>query len=371
MSKSFLSSLFLIYAFFFVQLIFSNIPEQYLNIFFIHVLLLYGCVGLLFSKKIFKPENTQLLIFTSLLVLFGVTAMIVKLSFSPLNIFIPIGAFFGYLFFKNTKINLRAFDLFFIVIYSYFYLTYFSLLPDIFFRPEFNEEVYIRASSNVVSQGLNFYLFFYLAVLKGKKIPIPNRLLVYASINLVLIMIQQSRAGLIVGLTLFIIVVLIYIKEQNLKVKKLYFVPLSLLILYAIYKVGVPYFMLMTELETSFSLTQNIRGEAQKTFLNNLTFTSFFFGYPPGYDFLPNSIRSFSYTYNVGLDVWNRYSIFGLITLVVFLFIRIKNYKKYQLPVSFLIPIMIYSSVESLFLPRYWDILLILILFLKKKERIN
>ncbi|MEX0597103.1 MAG: hypothetical protein WD512_11440, partial [Candidatus Paceibacterota bacterium] len=212
---------------------------------------------------------------------------------------------------------------------------------------------------------------FYLVVILGKNIAIPSRVLFYATINLVLIMIQQSRAALLVGLIMFSIVLYVYLKENDIKINKAYIIPLFFFILYVLYKFGTPYYMLITEANTSFSYTQNIRAEAQRTFFNNLNFSRFFFGYPPGYDFLPASLQSFSYTYNVALDVWNRYSIFGLITLIIFLIKRVKDYKKYQLPVYFLIPIIIYSSVESIFLPRYWDVLLILILFLKKKESIN
>ncbi|HHT97017.1 MAG TPA: hypothetical protein GXZ90_03885, partial [Clostridiales bacterium] len=294
-------------------------------------------------------------------------------SFSALNLLIPIGTLFGYIYYKRTRINIKAYDVFFIVLYIYFYITYFALLPDLFFRPTFNEEVYVRASSNVVSQGLNLYLLFYLIAIKGKDILLPRRVIVYSTINLILIIIQGSRAGLIIGFIMFIIVLYYYLKEKNTKLPKYYFAPIILLMLLVIIKVGIPYYNSFQDAQISFRLSEDIRSVAQKTFLNNLDSSSLYFGYPSGYQFTPSLISQggLTYTYNVALDVWNRYSIFGLFVLLVILFNRILNQKTHKIPLYLIVPILIYSSVESLFLPSYWDVLLFIALFLKKKDKVN
>ena len=111
------------------------------------------------------------------------------------------------------------------------------------------------------------------------------------------------------------------------------------------------------------ALNEDIRGEAQKSFFQNLNFSRFFFGYSDNYAYAIGLYVDIKYTYNVFLDMWNKYGLFQLIIFIGVLLFRIFKHSKFYFPLYFFIPFLAYSMVESFFLPNFWDCIIYILLF--------
>ena len=113
-------------------------------------------------------------------------------------------------------------------------------------------------------------------------------------------------------------------------------------------------------------MQEDIRGRAQVEFFNLMRGERWIFGHPPNTSFAIGADGVVTYTYNVMLDMWGRYSIISVMALAVVLIRRIMNAKHFKITLPFLLPLAIYGSVESLFFPNYWDPLIFLVLFERK-----
>ena len=113
---------------------------------------------------------------------------------------------------------------------------------------------------------------------------------------------------------------------------------------------------------------KDIRGEAQRSFFHNMDFYSFFFGYKKNFVFAYGTNGNITNTFNVFLDMWNRYGFFQVFLFGVVILIRIYKQSKFHFPVYFLIPFLIYSMVESIFFPNFWDCIIYILFFTPKKN---
>ena len=111
------------------------------------------------------------------------------------------------------------------------------------------------------------------------------------------------------------------------------------------------------------NVVEDVRSQARKYFFSNLNINNFFIGYPDNTIFASHLGADMLYTYNVFLDVWNRYGFILFCTLVFVLINRFFRHKKYFFPLYYFIPFLAYSFVESIFFPNFWDCFIYLLIF--------
>ncbi len=269
------------------------------------------------------------------------------------KIFYCFMGYVGYLFVKTYKIRSIAFDILIIILYLFFYKTYFSL--DLATRLALNDDLYEHSSSNSIAMALNMSLLLYYIL----QYRCPNyRMFVFATINLILIAIQGSRAGLLVSAILFVIISLRVIPRRYFVIG---FVALSVVIGYIV----ASYIDLILDvvdldnMQGMSSYDEDIRSRVQRAFFTKMSFVNFFFGYPPNYVFSEDITRSF----NAFLDFWGRYGFLAIGVLVACLIKRVRKYKLYTISLMAYLPLLAYSFFESLWGGTLWDMYIYIVLF--------
>lgn len=270
------------------------------------------------------------------------------------KIFYCFMGYVGFIYVRSYKIHPVVFDILLILLYIFFYQTYFSL--DFATRLSLNDELYNgQSSSNTIAIVLNVVLLIYY-VLHYKQ---PNiRMVLYAIINLIMIGIQGSRAGLLVAMILFI-VISIRIIPKNYFVTGLLF--LSTVVVYIIFR-NIEVILEVVDLDNMqgvSSYQEDIRSRVQRSFFTNMTVENFLFGYSPTYRYNDGITR----TFNAFLDYWGRYGIFAFTMLLICLLKRIKQNKMYDISLLAYLPMLAYSFFESLWGGTLWDILIYIALF--------
>ena len=280
------------------------------------------------------------------------------------SIILPIVAFYGYYYLEDKHIKLRVFDYLLLLLYVFFILTYFSKLPSLFMRVQFDDgSWYGSSSSNAISIILINVLYIYEVLAYLQK---DNRrwiLFTFALINLFLVIAQQSRAGILISL-LFVIWNLFQIRKTS-KSKIVRMSPWFLLIV--VFYLIVNNQELISEYvdvvgDMSVSSYENDgRNRSVQAYFDNMDLKVFLVGYPLD----SMSYDGNSYTFNTFLDHWNKYTIIGFL-LTIFLFLnRVLKQKRYFFPLVFLVPFFLYGWVEPRYLPNYWDFFIYLMLFKK------
>lgn len=312
------------------------------------------------SKK-YKKEQNYLLIFVvgSFMTFFNghsIASCIVKAFFI-------LYAYIAYLYVVRNRINTSVFGILLIALYVFFSSAYFFKLGYYGHGGFFDGELFGHSSSNTIPISLNTVLIFYLIIHEyncEKKYFI---LFVFSIINVVLIFIQQSRAGIIVSLSLLLIIFYLWKKSLgNTKDFKISFIIIFIGLLF-----GWWYLMKdslhIEELGFESSLNQtylsDIRYYAQISFFSSLDVKSFFLGYPPS-----SSFEGMTRTYNSFLDIWSKYGIIPFIYLIVLLIKRIVKYKEYNISPIIIIPVLLYSTVESIYAGALWDVVWFLLIYL-------
>jgi hypothetical protein len=110
----------------------------------------------------------------------------------------------------------------------------------------------------------------------------------------------------------------------------------------------------------------DIRGQAQRNFFQNLNDFRFFFGYESNYIFAKGIDSDLLYTYSVFIDIWNRYGLIMFILFVVVLLNRFLKNVNFYFPLYYFIPFLVYSLIESIFFPNFWDSIIYILLFTPK-----
>lgn len=247
-----------------------------------------------------------------------------------------------------------------IISYIYFIVVYFSKLPSFIDRPGFDENVFYVSSSNTISIVLNIYLLTY--VILGSYLERMNyrKILIFGTINIGLIFIQQSRIGLFAAIIILFLPMVSKFKKSYLKS----FLPILLIVIF------VFLFQNFINLENKLSLDSYLsdsRGVIQFDFFSNLSGDLFFWGYPLSYVYLGDLDR----VYNMFLLNYNYTTIIGFILISIVFLYRIVFFSKYFFHYLFLVVIISYGMVEEIFLPMGWDFILYLLLFLKSNHQKN
>ena len=342
----------------------SILPDNYSSYYSVALYALALIFFLAKSKYLNYKYKTEIL-FAFCFGFFAFLNLILKSSTSFFNLIAPLFALFGYLYLrKNSSMNIGILKYILVAFYIYFYFIYYSIIPDYLFRPGFDEDavVFDNSSSNAISMTLVSLLYVYLILNNYYRSDQIKAIFYFSIINLVLVFIQQSRAALVISAALFLMSFYEFDKKNSKR----------FLLMFALASPALFYFNLTSILAiyqlyfSEYSLLQvsdNIRLEAQVYFLSNLDLKSFFIGYPENTVFARESTSELLYTYNVFLDVWNRYGLVPFIVLITVLLKRFTHRNRYHFPFYYLIPFFLYSLVESIFFPNYWDCFIYLLIF--------
>lgn len=355
-----------IFIFFFVlqQIIsFVSVSYNFVSIYWLTITAIVFIIGInlpLISKKYLEPFIFMLVcFFGALLTLINGNSFGDVLTKSVYSLF----AFIGFVYLSEKRLDLRLFDILLISLFVFFYFTFFSL--DIIAGDTLYDNLFGHSSSNTIAISLNIVLFVYYILSKSYHENNKIRLLLFSIINLILIVIQNSRAGIIIS---FILLVLIVSDFFNKKSKRFYisFLLVSLIASFMVY-IYLDQLSDIIDIENmqgTKSLEEDIRGTAQQAFFDKMDFNSFLLGYPNGYEFTFGMTR----TFNAFLDFWNR---FGIIPFLYFLYLflrRIIYHKNFSISLLYFIPLFVYSLVESLWGGTLWDILIYVFLFYSKEN---
>lgn len=337
----------------------SFLPMQYRYPYYYVLIVVYIIYILAYLKIILKKDITFFSYFILIVLLFGTLNLLIKNQSNLFHIIFPIMAIGAYKVILVKKFNFSFFNYAFFLLYIIMYLNYYTILPKFFgLRPKFNEDMLVASSSNVISIGLNNTLFAYIILNFLKKAGKEKLILIFSVINILLIVMQQSRAGIIVSIILFLIS-LYHFKPQI--IRKYKYISVVMAIVIIIYTIQSVFIYTDNSAFDLYRVMNESRGVSQFIFLKNLTWSNFFCGYNSS-----NQFKHVTYTYNtynVFLDYWNNYTILNFLILVFFLFYRLFNQKKFLFPNYFFIPFFFYAMIESIYLPTFWDVIIYLLMF--------
>ena len=265
--------------------------------------------------------------------------------------------FVGLQYISKYRINTFVFIPFFIIMYLFFYYKYFIYSEST--RLLIDSDLFGKSSSNTIAMSLNISLFVYLMV-SHKQTESHNWLFIgIALINLYLINIQGSRAGVLVAF-LFFVYTIINALGSGLNTKLRYVIPLIVVFIFLYqYQSFLWGYAIERRMDGMSAFEENVRYFAQVSFFQNMNFTHFFFGYPKDYNFVVDITR----TFNSFLDLWSRSGVVPLFYLLYCLIVRLVKYKFFSVPVLLLIPFLAYAPFESLWGCTLWDICIFLSLF--------
>lgn len=354
----------LFYIYFFVLQEFWNYSVDALNIHKIYWIIILALLSIFsFSILSNKYHSYKLPYWYTGALILGALASVengYSVGFCLLRALFPIISLANLVFITRNRINLRLFELLLIGIYIYYFFSYFIGLQSVANKDLYDGDVFGTSSSNTIPICLNCILFLYFILNKYYSEKNQLRILLLSIFNLVLIVIQESRAGIIVGL-LIIVMILYDMYSYKKSFKKSYFLMAVIVIMFigvwSYYTTIIDYFANIG-LESD-SMDDSVRKYAQLQFVHNMDIKTFFLGYGKGQLF-----EDLDRTFNSYLDLWNRYGFFSF-CFFVFLFIRrFLLRKSFSIPLIYFTPIMVYALVETLFAGTMWDMFFIYMLFL-------
>ena len=326
------------------------------------LLYLIVVAAFMFIRRSYWDESMRNPYFFFLSICFGV--LMSTLEGLPIGgvlsrITIAAVAFWGYAYFSHNRISPDVFIILLPLLYCFFYLTYFRY--DVIYRLSVNGNLYGESSSNTIPIILNcVWLYYYIITITNKKIEVKRYhywgLLLFSAINLFLIIIQGSRAGITVAAIDLLLVVSRMTKFSN----------QAFIILFVAMIIAFMYFaedylssiMEVDKMQGWASLEDNNRGVAQVSFFAKMNLERFILGYPPNSVFGDNNR-----TFNAFLDFWANFGLLPLTVLVFFLLRRLFKWKHYSLSLLTFAPVLFYSLVESFWGGSFLDILIYILLF--------
>lgn len=277
------------------------------------------------------------------------------------NSFYAFIGYVGFVYISEKRINLSMFNVLTIILYIFFFFSYFTL--DEFTRKSLDGNLFGMSSSNTIAISLNVVLILNFLLSKDYNKTNKKTYILIAFINLTLIVIQGSRAGIIVA---FLLLLLISSELYNFRKKYLALIMVSIISFVLIYMnyEKLNYIVEIDRMQGLKSLEEDIRGTAQRSFFSNLNFYNFFLGYPSGTEFATEITR----TFNALIDFWNKFGFIPFFFLVVLFARRILLYNEFNIYLIYFIPLLIYSFVESFWGGNLWDILIYFLLFYSYKS---
>lgn len=301
----------LFYIYFFVLQEFWNYSVDALNIHKIYWIIILALLSIFsFSILSNKYHSYKLPYWYTAVLIIGALASVENgnsVGFCLLRALFPIISLANLVFITRNRINLRLFELLLIGIYIYYYFSYFLGLQSVANKDLYDGDVFGTSSSNTIPICLNCILFLYFILNKYYSEKNQLRILLLSIFNLVLIVIQESRAGIIVGL-LITVMILYDMYSYKKSFKKSYFLMAVIVIMFigvwSYYTTIIDYFANIG-LESG-SMDDSVRKYAQLQFVHNMDIKTFFLGYGKGQLF-----EDLDRTFNSYLDLWNRYGFFS------------------------------------------------------------
>ena len=364
LKKISLNNIIVVFLFLTPHIFLSIIPAVYSS-FYSVILYSLALIFFLVKSNYLNSKYKSEILFAICFIFFGFINLILKNSTAFFNVAAPLFGLFGYLYIRgNVKMNINIIKYVIVCFYIYFYFVYYSVIPDYFFRPGFDEDaiVFDNSSSNAISMTLVMLQFVYLILNKYYKSDHIKTIFYFSIITVVLVFIQQSRAGLLIALFLFFTSFYEFNKKNAKRFMLLLTFSIPILFVYYFEEILVIYDLFFSEYSL-INVSESLRTDALSYFLSNLNLNNFFIGYPDGTIFASDPYTDLLYTYNVFLDVWNRYGFIPFIVLISVLLHRFFFYKRYYFPLYYFIPFLLYSFVESIFFPNYWDCFIYLLIF--------
>jgi hypothetical protein len=314
---------------------------------------------------IFLSQNRILNLLLFIFFILSLITFTVKNDSNSFILFSPFFIFVSVAIVTQIRLDLNILIIGILFFYIYYYQIYFSSLPSFVNRKDFGfdeEAMFEGASSNAIPIVLNNLIYIFIILnnyFKSNKIKV---ILGFSILNLFLIAIQNSRAGLVIAVILFTIIFFELYPGFVAKYTKIVYLMIgfiSVLVLQlAIDKID-------SNSYTIIEIAQESRGLAQVEFLLSMTFFNFLWGYPEGHTFF-----LFEYTFNVFLDLWNKSGFIGFVLFVFIFILRFINYKKYHFQLIYFLPFLAYAMVESIYFPKYWDFAIILLLIVPKNYKL-
>lgn len=272
---------------------------------------------------------------------------VVKIVFSLIGLV-------GLIYISNRQINLKIFDIVFLVLYVFFYFSYFVF--DVYTRFDLNGDLFGHSSSNAIAMSLNIiWIIYYIIARDNGPSTKSSMLLIFSILNLFLIVVQGSRIGVVVA-----VINLIMIISDLFKLKFIYFILLIIGVVYLFFRYGslLEDYVEVEHMQGIDSYYEDVRSRAQSDFFTEMTFTSAILGYPESMNF-----AGLNRCFNAFLDFWRHYGLAPVLALVFFGVKRIINRKHFRVPIKSFISLFVYSLFESLWGATLWDILIYLFLF--------
>lgn len=314
-------------------------------------------IGIIIAQNLKRLEK-----FRGAVLLFGVTLIGSLLTFANGD---PIGSYVvkvlysliglvGLYYISTHKINLTVFDILIPVLYVFFYFSFFVF--DISTRQDLNENLFGHSSSNTIAISLNVVWIIYYVIARSYGPSTKRRmLLLFSILNLLLIMAQGSRIGIVVAVINLIIIV-----SDTFRLKYLYFIVLLVGSVYLFYRYGdlLENIIDVQNMQGVESYYEDVRSRAQAEFFLKMTPTTALVGYPETVEF-----AGVNRAFNAFLDFWRHYGLLPFVVLLYFIAKRIRRRKQYTVPLMAFTSLFAYSFFESLWGATLWDILIYLFLF--------
>jgi hypothetical protein len=340
------------------------------GLFYYILIFFYWIFGLAFLKPIFfSSDQSKAKNFTLFLICAALLSFIIKNQINLFNIIFPITAYMAYRMALYQKINfVYLFNFSFALLYIVYYFNYYAILPDLFFRPGFNEDILYGSSSNAIPIALNNSLFTYIIFNRLYAWKANKFLYFFSFINLLLITMQGSRSGIVISLFLIFFIVYELNRDLVYRFKYLFLCTFFITVYYATQSLTQLFILTTSDFSSieTYSFLQERRIIAAFEFLNQLSFSNFLFGYPEDQWF-----GGEQYTFNSFLDFWNRYNLISLIFLIYLIISKILLNEKFFFPNYYLLPFIFYGMVESIYFPGFRDFIIYLIIFTPKHLRFN
>jgi hypothetical protein len=338
----------------------SIAPSSYTPFIYFILIFFYTLFAIFIKRDDWKNATWGSLLLTSSFLFFGLINQVIKSNFSFANILLPAVSLLGFIWLRKREIDTRVFRYLLLISYVYFYFVYFSIIPDLFLRPGFDEDeiVFENSSSNAIPMALNMILYSFLIL---NRFYLNNRnkeIYLFSIVNLLLSVIQQSRVGILVAFVIMLI-------SSFILNKKLFHIKIILVLALWFEFSGLIDFieLVIGKISSTDALEEDIRGEAINSFFQNMDSFKFIFGYPKNFIFASSPYTDLIYTYNVFIDMWNRYGVFHISLFTIIMLYRFYNFNKYLFPLFYIFPFLIYSIFESIFFPNFWDCLIYLLMF--------
>lgn len=279
---------------------------------------------------------------------------------SIFNAIAPLGALGGFVIVKEMKwprIYWYFLVTLYVLTYSYFYFIYYryNQISLIVSEAELDVSAFSNTSSNLIPVMLINSLFVYdvIAETKGFDRSIKVRRC-FALLNFILILLQRSRAGIIISFVQFVILLL-----RN-KSRRWIYVASFLSGLMIILNLGkiLSFFQILSDATGGMELSSystDVRKENFSLFFDRMDgVVEFFFGYGKAFQEMTDAA-----TVTTLVNIWN-YSGLLLVMVVlslVFRFLLLRGALKYKL---LLTAPLIYSFFEGFYFAGYWDFALLL-----------